>query len=222
MGNELRRKLSPSILAADFAILGEQVKLAEEAGADMIHFDVMDGMFVPSISFGSPVLKSVRKITDIKLDVHLMIEEPLRYIDRFVDCGADNITIHVEACKDVFATLAAIKKRGVDASICVNPSTPVEEIYRYLDDVSMVLIMTVEPGFGGQKYMDMCTSKVRTLRNYMNETGRCIDIEVDGGITKDNVNIPLEAGANVIVAGTAVFGGDISENVRSLKKRFEE
>lgn len=210
--------LSPSILSADFAHLGEDIRKAEAAGVPYLHYDVMDGMFVPSISFGMPVLKSVRKITDLVLDVHLMIEDPDRYIDDFVKCGADIITVHYEACKDVKKTLQMIRDRGVKAGVTIKPNTPNRVLADLLDQVDMVLLMTVEPGFGGQAYIPSSTEKIRELRRMLDERGLQTDLEVDGGIKKENLQMVLDAGANVIVAGSAIFGGDIEQNVKEFLK----
>lgn len=211
----MTRKLSPSILAADFSILGEQIKKVEKAGSQYLHVDVMDGMFVPSISFGMPVLASVRKITNMVLDVHLMIEEPIRYIETIKKEGADLITVHLEACKDVKATLTKIREVGAKVGLSIKPGTPVEEIKPYLDMIDMLLVMTVEPGFGGQKYIEASTERIRQAKALIEQSGREIDIEVDGGISHKILEVVLEAGANVIVAGTPIFRDDIEENVKS-------
>jgi ribulose-phosphate 3-epimerase len=212
----MKNYLAPSILSADFAHLGEDIQRAEQAGAQYLHYDVMDGKFVPSISFGMPVLRCVRKITDMVLDVHLMIEEPERYIDEFADCGADIITVHQEACKDLKKAIQMIHAKGVKAGVSIKPKTSIETLEKVLDQVDMILLMTVEPGFGGQAYIPESTEKIQTLRTILNERGLQTDIEVDGGIKKGNLQVVLDAGANVIVAGSAVFGGDIEQNVKDF------
>lgn len=214
----MQNYLSPSILSADFAHLGADIKRVESAGTPYLHYDVMDGMFVPSISFGMPVLESVRRITDMVLDVHLMIEDPDRYIDEFVRCGADIITVHQEACKDVKKTIRMIKDKGVKAGVTIKPNTPSSVLVDVLDQVDMILLMTVEPGFGGQAYIPSSTEKIRELRRMLDERGLTTDIEVDGGIKKENLQMVLDAGANVIVAGSAIFKGNIEQNVKDFLK----
>lgn len=212
--------LSPSILSADFAKLGEQVALLEEAGAQYVHIDVMDGAFVPSISFGMPVIKSLRGMSERIFDVHLMIEEPIRYIDEFVECGADLITVHAEACRHLDRTIDAIKEKGIIAGVALNPATPLSAVEYVLPKVDMVLVMTVNPGFGGQKLIPYTIDKVRDLKQMIDRKHLKIDIEVDGGVTLENVEVLMDAGANIIVAGSAVFRGDIEENVKEFLSRM--
>jgi len=204
--------LSPSILAADFKVLGQEMKKTEENGAAYIHFDVMDGMFVPSISFGMPVLASIHDATEQFMDAHLMVQEPIRYVEAFQKAGADCVTVHLEACEDVKTTLDKIHACGMKAGLAVNPETDVKELVPYLEDVEMILIMSVQPGFGGQKFIPESLDKIREVRAMLNEKNLETDIQVDGGIYVENVREVLDAGANVIVAGSAVFRGDAGEN----------
>ena len=203
--------LSPSILAADFKVLGQEMKKTEENGAAYIHFDVMDGMFVPSISFGMPVLASIHDATEQFMDAHLMVQEPIRYVEAFQKARADSVTVHLEACEDVKTTLDKIHACGMKAGLAVNPETDVKELVPYLEDVEMILIMSVHPGFGGQKFIPESLDKIREVRAMLNEKNLETDIQVDGGIYVENVREVLDAGANVIVAGSAVFRGDAGE-----------
>lgn len=213
--------LSPSILSADFKKLGEDIENLDRYGADLIHIDVMDGMFVPNISFGIPIIKSIRGITKLPFDVHLMIEEPSRFIEDFVKAGADIITIHYEAEKHLDRTINYIKSFGVKAGISLNPATPVSAIKHLIKEVDMVLIMSVNPGFGGQKYIDYCSEKIKEVKELANQFNPTLLIEVDGGIGTDNISEVVRSGANVIVAGSAVFNnGELEKNIRNLKEVF--
>ena len=199
-------KVSPSVLSADFSRLGQEVLDIEKAGADMVHLDVMDGAFVTNLSFGMPIIQSLRKCSDITFDVHLMIDKPERYVERFISAGADIVTFHLEATDKADEILNTIKEKGKLAAISVKPKTPIEAVYPYLDKCDMVLVMTVEPGYGGQALIPETLDKVRTLKEYVKNKNINIDIQVDGGITVDNAKDAVEAGANILVAGSAVFG----------------
>ena len=212
--------LSPSILSADFWKLGEDIQAVERAGVSWLHIDVMDGLFVPSISYGMPVLKCVRKGTGLFLDVHLMIEKPERYIKDFANSGADLINFHIEATDDVEGTIALIRETGKKVGITIKPGTAPEAVEPYLALVDMVLVMTVEPGFGGQKLIPECLEKTAVVRKMVEEKGLTTDIEVDGGIDIDNVHLALEAGANVIVAGSAVFKDDSCAKAKAFLERM--
>ena len=212
----MQYKLSPSILSADFYKLGEDIRQTEENGAEYLHFDVMDGVFLPSISFGMPVLASIKPLVKQVMDTHLMITEPIRYVEAFAKAGADILTIHYEACEDVRATLEKIRECGMKTGLSISPDTPVEVLREFLGEVDMFLIMTVHPGFGGQKLIPETLDKVRELRGMLNERGLETDIQVDGGIYASNIKDALDAGANVIVAGSAVFKGNPGENTKEL------
>ncbi|MCR5586829.1 MAG: ribulose-phosphate 3-epimerase [Lachnospiraceae bacterium] len=209
-------KLAPSILAADFNRLGENIKEIEAAGVSMIHVDVMDGMFVPSISFGMPVITSIRQETDLFFDVHLMIEKPERYIKNFAECGADAILVHYEACSDLKSTLLKIQDYGKKAGIVINPETSVASIKKYLKYADTILVMTVHPGFGGQTMLEGELNKVKELADIREANSYTYEIEIDGGVKQENIRKAYEAGTDVIVAGTAVFNGNITDNVKNL------
>lgn len=213
--------IAPSLLSADFSRLREEVADIEQGGASWLHLDVMDGHFVPNITFGPGLIKALRPHSKLFFDVHLMIEEPGRYIEEFKKSGADMLTVHAEACKHLDSTLREIRKAGMKVGVAINPGTPVSQLECVLDLVDMVLIMTVNPGFGGQSYIESCTGKVQKLRKMITEAGLDVDIQVDGGINEKTIDKVLDAGANILVAGSAVFGGNIGENVRCLKEKME-
>ena len=218
----MKNILAPSILSADFKILGEQLKLTEEAGAEYIHFDVMDGKFVPSISFGMPVLASIRNAVDQIFDVHLMINDPDRYLHYFKEAGADIISVHAEACNQLDVTIDRIRDLGCKVGVVLNPATSLTTLDFVLEKIDMVLLMTVNPGFGGQKYMTSMTRKIVELRRIIDEREFDVDIEVDGGITVENVRTVLDAGANIIVSGSGIYRGDVTQNVTNFLDIFKE
>lgn len=210
--------LAPSILSADFSRLGEDLSLAERNGITMLHIDVMDGMFVPSISLGFPVIESIRKKTNMVFDVHLMIKEPERYVERFAESGADMITVHAEACLHLHRTIGQIRQLGVKCGVALNPATPLSVLDYVLEDLDMALLMTVNPGFGGQSFIPAMYGKIQALKELIVRRNLNIDIEVDGGIKVSNTKEVLAAGANILVAGSAVFEGDMEANIREFKK----
>ena len=212
--------LCPSRLAADFWERGRQIAIVEKAGVPYLYIDVMDGMFVPSISFGMPVLECVRKKSKLFMDVHMMVKNPERYIEELIQLGADGVTIHVEACDCITETLLKIRELGAKTGLAINPETPVSAVFPYMELVDMVLVMTVHPGFGGQKYITGCFEKIREMRRVINESYPEVKLEIDGGVTLDNLEKNLEVGANVIVTGSAIFKGDIEANVQEFLKRM--
>lgn len=214
--------MAPSILSADFKALGEQMKLTEENGAKYLHFDVMDGMFVPSISFGMPVLKSIHSATNQVMDAHLMVQEPIRYVEDFKNAGADIVTVHLEACEDIEATIAKIRECGMKAGLSICPETEAEAVEGLLSKIDMLLVMSVHPGFGGQKFIPESLDKIKAIRKMITEQGLSVDIQVDGGIYLTNVREVLDAGANIIVAGSAVFKGDPAENTKAFMEILKD
>lgn len=212
----MKKYLAPSILAADFNILGQQIRSVGQAGAKYLHIDVMDGIFVPSISFGIPLIRSIRSANDLIFDVHLMVTEPKRYIADFREAGADIISVHIEACGDVRETLEAIKELGAIPGLAFNPETPVEELEPYIPYAGQLLLMSVHPGFGGQKFIEGSCERLKLLADLRDRMGSNIPIEIDGGVTLDNAWEILQSGADILVAGSSVFNGDIERNIKDF------
>ena len=219
---EIMLMLAPSLLAADFSRLGEEIQIIEGEGAHLLHLDVMDGAFVPSISYGAPVIGSLRACTKLEFDVHMMVEEPGRFLEDYVKAGADRITVHAEACRHLDRTIGQIRELGVKAGVALNPSTSLSALDYILNEVDMILLMSVNPGFGGQKYIPYVTEKIQILRSCLNERGLHTDIQVDGGVGLSNVGKIVGAGANVLVAGSAIFKGDIRTNTRAFVELLKE
>jgi ribulose-phosphate 3-epimerase len=217
----LEDKIAPSILSADFARLGEEVRAVERAGADLIHFDVMDGHFVPNISIGVPVLKSVRKVTNLPLDAHLMITEPGKYLEPFARAGANSISVHEEVCPDIPAMAAQMRKLGVRASVAINPETGIERVLAAAEHLDMILVMSVHPGFGGQEFIPDALDKLRAIRRDLDRRGLAVDLEIDGGIKVENIADVKAAGANVFVSGSGIFGhGDYGKIIAAMREKI--
>jgi ribulose-phosphate 3-epimerase len=217
---ELEHKIAPSILSADFACLGEEIRRVEEAGADLIHFDVMDGHFVPNISIGVPVLESLRKITRLPIDAHLMISEPVRYLRTFVEAGANSISVHAEVCDALPEIAAQIRELGARASVAINPETPVDRVLAVAEHLDMILVMSVHPGFAGQSFIAESLEKLRAVRREIQRRGLKVDVQVDGGVKIDNIRAAAEAGANVFVSGSGIFGhGDYRKIIAEMRER---
>jgi ribulose-phosphate 3-epimerase len=218
----LAYKIAPSILSADFARLGEEVRSIEQAGADLIHFDVMDGHFVPNLSFGIPVLESVRKITQLPLDVHLMIEDPARYLEQFVRAGANSISVHAEVCEDLSAIADRMHQLGIRAAIAINPETEPTRVLDAAAHLDMILVMSVHPGFGGQGFIPESIGKVETIRRELKRHDLDVDLEIDGGIKVENIGLAARAGANVFVSGSGIFGHpDYAEIIRQMRAELQ-
>ena len=219
----MKIKFAPSILSADFGRLAEEVKAVAQAGADVIHIDVMDGHFVPNLTIGPLVVKAIRQVTDLPFDVHLMIEEPDRYLEAFAQAGADWISVHVEACPHLHRTVTRIRELGKKAGVAINPATPLETLDYILEEIDFVLVMSVNPGFGGQKFILSALRKIRTLKEILRDRGLEIPIEVDGGVNLQTIGEVVRAGAEILVAGSAVFGTrDYAETLKALRQRVTE